>query len=210
MKINPPSSSSRGLTLLPLRVTCSWESVWCCWPHFLFWECCTGIRNFTTRNPAKSWVSINLFCSVPVHQVSQNHLDLSSSVLRGNSDFLPLWFKLFCSDMCNEKCIHNPIDLDLKEWAISSKKPWSGWEHTWSSLLTAVLPIWECEWVSYTVHTLFTPNLISYPKLLTFGLWAPVTGIGAVYPFKDDYNLSNTSIFHPPLLPHFTRSHWCV
>lgn len=201
MKINPPSSSSRGLTSRPLRVTCSWESVWCCWPRFLFWECCTGIRNFTTRNPAKSWVSINLFCSVPTHQVSQNHTELSSSICR--AAFLLFWFELFCSDMWNEKFIHNPIDLDLKEWAVS------GWGHTRPSLVDSSS---SYMWMS-VIHcsTLFTPNLISYPKLLTFGLWAPVTGIGTAYPFMDDYNLSTTSIFYLPLLlPHLPRSHWCV
>ncbi len=161
MKINPPSSSSRGLTSRALRVTCPWESVWFCWPHFLFWECCTGIRNFTTRNPAKSWVSIHLLCSVPTHQVFKKSHGTTLKCMQSHSAFLPFWFKLFCSDMCNEKIIYNRIVLDLKEWAIISKNHRVVEGTLDLPLLTVVLPILVCEWVSYKV--LCYLHQISYP-----------------------------------------------
>ncbi len=81
--------------------------------------------------------------------------------LQSHSAFLPFWFKLFCSDMCNEKIIYNRIVLDLKEWAIISKNHRVVEGTLDLPLLTVVLPILVCEWVSYKV--LCYLHQISYP-----------------------------------------------
>ncbi len=76
--------------------------------------------------------------------------------MQSHSAFLPFWFKLFCSDMCNEKIIYNRIVLDLKEWTIISKN----YADSSSSYLSM--------WMSVIQGSmLFTPNHISFTKLLT-------------------------------------------